>query len=85
MLLKESKSMRATRDDLVNYFNELWLMSPPVLLRIANWSTWQLFYLFALHASAINNFATLLLWYSAYYTYFLCKNYIEQRQKWALT
>lgn len=32
--------------------------------------TWQLFYLFALHASAINNFATLLLRYSAslYYT-----------------
>lgn len=31
--------------------------------------TWQLFYLFAQHARAINNFATLLLRYSAYYTY----------------
>lgn len=48
------------RDELVNYFNESWLMSWPVPLD-CKLVTWQLFYLFAQHASAINNFATLLL------------------------
>jgi len=49
---------RATRDDLVNYFNELCLMPPSLLMPpTGKLVTWQLLYLFASHASAINNFA----------------------------
>jgi len=60
-----ASSRRATRDDLVNYFNELWLMPPPpppppppmLPADRCKLLTWQLLYLFASHASAINNFA----------------------------
>lgn len=61
---------RATLHEFVNYFNERRLMHRTLLLD-REVVSWQLFCLFAQHARAINNFATLLLRYSGCYTYLL--------------